>query len=188
MARAPIARNDFNPIEWWTSMKRYVCACLCALVVLSGVDALADAPNPSQSVTYFMAFFNETVVQAARISELTVQAKKEKGYPYTPSYLFYSDLMGRVEKALTVTLNLCDIYHLYSKTTYCFTKDEKTYIFDRIDNIMKVLQQLADKPYVVSPPAQGAGRDKMLENQLAFTDRVHQLVTFVKNSLPAFQR
>jgi hypothetical protein len=188
MARAIFARTDFNPIDWWTSMKRCVCGLLCALVLLSGSNALADAPNPRQSVTYFMAFFNECVVQAANIAEQMEKAKKEKGYPFTPSYLFYFDLMGRLEKALTLTLNLCDIYHLYSKTTYCFTKDEKTYIFDRIDNIVKVLEQLGERSYVVDIAAQGPAKDKMIENRDLFAGRVRKLREFIKVSLPGFQR
>jgi hypothetical protein len=169
-------------------MKRCVCALICALLLGFGTTARADAPNPNQSVTYFMNYFNESVVQAAALTDILEREKHDAKYPYTATYVLYSDLMGRMEKSLDLTLNLCDIYHLYSKTTYCFTKDEKTYLFDRIDNILKVLQQLVDSPYATGKVAPGGTPVEQDKQVAAFNARVAKLRNFIRASLPAFNR
>lgn len=169
-------------------MKRCVCVLVCLLALSWGSAAWADGPNLRQSVTYFMNFFNESVVQAAKVTEILEKEKKQPNYPYTANYIFYTDLMHRIEKALDMTLNLCDLYHLYRKTTYCFTKDEKTYLFDRIDNILKVLQQLIDNPYLEDKNISEQDKAQMEQMRSAFNDRVGKLRQLIRSSLPAFDR
>jgi hypothetical protein len=169
-------------------MKRCVCVLACLLLLASGTTALADAPNPRQSITYFMNFFNESVVQASTATDMLEKGKSDPGYPYCAKYLFYTELMNRIEKTMTLALNLCDIYHLYSKTTYCFTKDEKTYLFDRIDNILQVLQRLMENPYTTGDNFQEGDKEKINEQQSVFNERVRKLRAFIRSSLPAFQR
>lgn len=172
-------------------MKRCVCVLVCALVLAMSSVARADGPNLRQSVTYFVNFINESLVQAATLTDLLQKEKKAPNYPYTAKYVFYSDLSRRIGNTLDMALNLCDLYHLYAKTTYCFTKDEKTYLFDRIDNILNVLQQLVDSPYPPIPDeATITTEDKAQMDQLrsTFAERVRKLRQLIRSSLPAFDR
>ena len=169
-------------------MKRYLAALACLLCLALAGTASADTPNMRQSINYFMNYFNEAVVQAIKIKEYEDQEGIAAKRPFTEEFVFYQDLKGRIEKSLGLALNLCDLYYIYNKTTYCFTKDEKNYLFDRLDNIMDALQKIKDTPYV--------GGDVALENKsgaparqlAAFNERVDKLRAFVKSSLIVFQR
>ena len=172
-------------------MKRFLAAlvCLVCLVCFTGTaPASADAPQMRQSINYFMNYFNEAVVQAIKIKEYTDQEGIAAKHPFTDEFVFFQDLNSRIEKSLGLALNLCDLYFIYNKTTYCFTKDEKNYLFDRLDNIMDALQKIRDAPY---PPT-----GNLLENkssvpakQLAeFNERIDMLRAFIKSSLGVFQR
>ena len=169
-------------------MKRFLAALACLLCLALAGEASADTPNMRQSINYFMNYFNESVVQAIHIKEYEEKEGLTEKRPFTEEYVFYQDLKARIEKSLGLALNLCDLYYIYNKTTYCFTKDEKNYLFDRLDNIMDALQKIKDTPYV--------GGDVALENKsgaparqlAAFNERVDKLRAFVKSSLVVFQR
>lgn len=169
-------------------MKRLLAPLACLICLALAVPAMAETLNMRQSINYFMNYFNEAVVQAIQIKEYEEKEGLAEKRPYTDEFVFYQDLKARIEKTLGLALNLCDLYYIYNKTTYCFTKDEKNYLFDRIDNIMDALQKIRDTPY--------PGGDALLENKssktardaAAFTERVDKLRTFIKSSLSVFQR
>ena len=169
-------------------MKRFLAALVCLLCLALAVPASADTPNMRQSINYFMNYFNEAVVQAIKIKEYEDQEGTAAKRPFTEEFVFFQDLNGRIEKSLGLALNLCDLYYIYNKTTYCFTKDEKNYLFDRLDNIMDTLQKIRETPY----PAAGGLLDNKASvpaRQLAeFNDRVEKLRAFIKSSLIVFQR
>ena len=169
-------------------MKRFLAPLACLVCLALAAPAAAETPNMRQSINYFMNYFNEAVVQAIQIKEYEDKEGLTEKRPYTDEFVFYQDLKARIEKSLGLALNLCDLYYIYNKTTYCFTKDEKNYLFDRLDNIMDALQKIKDTPYV--------GGDVALENKsgtaarqlAAFNERVDKLRAFVKSSLVVFQR
>lgn len=169
-------------------MKRCVCVLVCTLMLAWASVARADGPNLRQSVTYFMNFINECIVQDVNITNILEKEKKQSDFPYTAKTVFYTDLKHRVELAMNLSLNLCDIYHIYQKTTYCFTKDEKTYLFDRIDNILKVFQQLIDNPYPQDKNIADADKAQMEQMRAAFGERLRKLRLLIRSSLPAFNR
>lgn len=169
-------------------MKRCLLALACVLFLAPVNGAWADSPNMRQSINYFMNYFNEAVVQAIHVKEYEDREKIRQKRPYTDEYIFFLDLIGRIEKTLGLSLNLCDIYYIYNKTTYCFTKDEKNYLFDRIDNILDTLQKIRDTPYNVDPALLEDKTSKMHQNLVDFNDRVDKLQAFVKSSLVVFQR
>jgi hypothetical protein len=170
-------------------MKRfYAVLTACLLCLVLAAPATADTPNMRQSINYFMNYFNEAVVQAIQIKEIEDKEGLAEKRPFTEEFVFYQDLKARIEKTIGLALNLCDLYYIYNKTTYCFTKDEKNYLFDRLDNIMDALQKIRDTPYPAG--------ETLLENKTAsparelaaFNARVDKLRAFVKSSLVVFQR
>jgi hypothetical protein len=169
-------------------MKPFLAALACFLCLALAGPASAETPNMRQSINYFMNYFNEAVVQAIHIKEHEDQEGLTEKRPFTDEYVFYQDLKARLEKSLGLALNLCDLYFIYNKTTYCFTKDEKNYVFDRLDNIMDALQKIKDTPYPAG--------ETLLENKssaparelAAFNERIDKLRTFIKSSLVVFQR
>ena len=169
-------------------MKRFFAPLACLVCLALAAPAAAETPNMRQSINYFMNYFNEAVIQAIQIKEHEDKEGLAEKRPYADEFVFYQDLKARIEKSLGLALNLCDLYYIYNKTTYCFTKDEKNYLFDRLDNIMDALQKIKDTPYV--------GGDVALENKsgtaarqlAAFNERVDKLRAFVKSSLVVFQR
>lgn len=169
-------------------MKRCILALACVLFFAPATGARADTPNMRQSINYFMNYFNEAVVQAIHINELKEKEHFDQKRPYTQEYVFFSDLNARIEKTLGLSLNLCDLYYIYNKTTYCFTKDEKTYLFDRIDNIMETLQKIEDTPYNVDATLLEDKKSIFYQNIVEFNERIDKLRSFVKSSLVVFQR
>jgi len=169
-------------------MKRCIAALSCVLLLATAAPALAETPNMRQSINYFMNYFNEAVVQAIHIKEYENKEELEHKRPFTDEYLFFFDLKTRIEKTLGLALNLCDIYYIYNKTTYCFTKDEKNYLFDRIDNILDTLQKLRDTPYNIDPALLENKDSTAYRNMTEFNARVDALRTFIKSSLGVFQR
>ncbi len=169
-------------------MKSCLAALACVLCLALAGEVRADTPNMRQSINYFMNYFNEAVVQAIHIRELEEKGAFDHKRPYSQEYLFFLDLNGRIEKTLGLSLNLCDLYYIYNKTTYCFTKDEKNYLFDRIDNIMETLKKIQETPYGVDAGLLEDKKSPVGQNLAEFNDRVEKLRTFVKSSLPVFQR
>lgn len=161
-------------------------AFLLCLFLANG--ARADTPNMRQCINYFMNYFNESVVQAIHVKEYLALNKTGQEPPYSEEFVFFSDLTGRIEKTLGLALNLCDVYYIYNKTTYCFTKDEKRYIFDRIDNITETLLQIRDAKYNVPPALLEDKKSKAYEHMVEFNDRIDKLRAFIKSSLDVFQR
>ena len=169
-------------------MKRFLAPLACLVCLALAAPAAAETPNMRQSINYFMNYFNEAVVQAIQIKEYEDKEGLAEKRPYAEEYIFFQDLKARIEKSLGLALNLCDLYYIYNKTTYCFTKDEKNYLFDRLDNIMDALQKIKETPYV--------GGEVALENKsgvparelASFNERVDKLRAFVKSSLVVFQR
>ncbi|EFL49136.1 conserved hypothetical protein [Solidesulfovibrio fructosivorans JJ]] len=169
-------------------MKRCILALACFLMLAHATAAWADTPNIRQSINYFMNYFNEAVVQAIHLKEYEQREKLTRKRPYTQEYVFIQDMNARIEKTLGLALNLCDIYYIYNKTTYCFTKDEKNYLFDRIDNIMDTLQKITETPFNID---QGMVDDKKSfvgKNVVEFNKRIQDLRAFIKTSLVVFQR
>ncbi|WP_300159054.1 hypothetical protein [Solidesulfovibrio sp.] len=139
-----------------------------------------------QSINYFMNYFNEAVVQAIRIKEYEDNEGLIQKRPYDQRYIALADLTSRIEKTLGLALNLCDIYYIYNKTTYCFTKDEKTYLFDRIDNILDTLEKIKETPYNVDDALLGDKKSETAKNIAEFGDRIDKLRAFIKASLIVF--
>ena len=169
-------------------MKPFLAALACFLCLALAVPSAAETPNMRQSINYFMNYFNEAVVQAIHIKEHEDQEGLTEKRPFTEEYVFLQDLKARLEKSLGLALNLCDLYYIYNKTTYCFTKDEKNYVFDRLDNIMDTLQKIKDTPY---PAGEAVLADKSAvpaRELAAFNERIDKLRAFVKSSLVVFQR
>uniref|UniRef100_I2PXE2 Uncharacterized protein n=1 Tax=Desulfovibrio sp. U5L TaxID=596152 RepID=I2PXE2_9BACT len=169
-------------------MKRCLVALTCVLLLAQAGQSWADTPNMRQSINYFMNYFNEAVVQAIHIREIEEQDQLDQKRPYTQEYVFYSDLNARIEKTLGLALNLCDLYYIYNKTTYCFTKDEKNYLFDRIDNILDTLQKVKETPYNVDASLFEDKKSPVGRNLAEFGDRIDKLRAFIKSSLVVFQR
>ncbi len=77
---------------------------------------------------------------------------------------------------------------MYGKTTYCFTKDERKYILDRIENINSALKTIVENKYIISADElRGAQNDRRAENLVRFTDRVDRLRAFLETSLHIFR-
>ena len=169
-------------------MKRFLAALACLLCLAVAGAASADTPNMRQSINYFMNYFNEAVVQAIKIKEYEDHEGLAGKRPFSDEFVFFQDLNGRIEKSLGLALNLCDLYYIYNKTTYCFTKDEKNYLFDRLDNIMDTLQKIREAPYPAGANLQ-ENKGSVPAKQLAeFNERVEKLRAFIKSSLGVFQR
>ena len=169
-------------------MKPFLTALACFLCLALAVPSAAETPNMRQSINYFMNYFNEAVVQAIHIKEYEDQEGLTEKRPFTDEYVFLQDVKARLEKSLGLALNLCDLYYIYNKTTYCFTKDEKNYVFDRLDNIMDTLQKIKDTPY---PAGEGVLSDKSsvpARELAALNERIDKLRAFIKSSLVVFQR
>jgi len=168
-------------------MKRLLASLACLLCLALAGTASADTPNIRQSINYFMNYFNEAVVQAIKIKEYEDEKGIATKRPFTDEFVFYQDMTGRIEKSLGLALNLCDLYYIYNKTTYCFTKDEKNYLFDRLDNILEALQKIRDTPYASTELLEdkSSRAAKQLEE---FNDRLDKLRAFVTSSLGVFQR
>ena len=173
---------------WWKIMKRCILVLACVFVLLQATAARADTPNMRQSINYFMNYFNEAVVQAIHLKEYEEKEQLRKKRPYTEEYIFFLDMTARIEKTIGLALNLCDIYYIYNKTTYCFTKYEKHYIFDRIDNIVDTLQKIKDTPYAVDASLVADKKGYVGSNVAEFNKRIDDLCAFVKTSLVVFQR
>lgn len=169
-------------------MKRCILALACVLVLVQAPAAWADTPNIRQSINYFMNYFNEAVVQAIHLKEYEEKEQLHKKRPYTQEYIFFLDMTGRIEKTLGLVLNLCDMYYIYNKTTYCFTKYEKHYIFDRIDNIIDTLKKIKETPYDVDASLVEDKKGIVGQNVAEFNKRIDELCAFVKTSLVVFQR
>ncbi len=170
------------------AMKRLLTVLACVALFATAAPARADAPNMRQSLNYFMNYFNEAVVQAIRIKEYEASENLVAKRPYTQEYMALTDLTARLEKTLGLALNLCDIYYIYNKTTYCFTKDEKTYLFDRIDNILDTLDKIKTTPYNVDASLLDDKKSPIARNVAEFDDRIDKLRAFIKSSLVVFQR
>jgi hypothetical protein len=169
-------------------MKRLLSALCCLLCLAFAANVRAETPNMRQSINYFMNYFNEAVVQGIHIKEYQEKEKIDQKRPYSEEYVFFADLNARIEKTLGLSLNLCDIYFIYNKTTYCFTKDEKSYLFDRIDNIVDTLGKIRDTKYNVSPALLEDKKSTVYANLVEFNERVDKLREFVKSSLGVFNR
>lgn len=169
-------------------MKRLVLVLACLLPWATWASAQEEGPNLRQSINYFMTFFNESSTQASTIKELQNKEKQDPNHPYTETFLYYTDLGDRIDRALGLALNLCDLYFIYYKATYCFAKDEKSYLLARIDNILSTLQQLIDRPFVVVTTSRDGAKAGMNDQEVVFLERVRKLRAFIKASLPAFQR
>ncbi len=167
-------------------MKRFLTAAACVLMLASAAPSFAETPNMRQSINYFMNYFNEAVVQAIRIKEYEDNEGLIQKRPYDQRYIALADLTSRIEKTLGLALNLCDIYYIYNKTTYCFTKDEKTYLFDRIDNILDTLEKIKETPYNVDDALLGDKKSETAKNIAEFGDRIDKLRAFIKASLIVF--
>jgi len=169
-------------------MKRCAIFFVCALLWTTWAQAQDSGPNLRQSIVYFMTFFNESTTQLSRTKEFLEQEKKDPKHPYTEAYLLYTDLSDRIERSMTLSLDLCDLYFIYSRATYCFAKEEKSYLLSRIDSISSVLQQLIDKPFAVATDSRTGDKAKMQDEKAAFLDRVQKLRALLKSSLPAIER
>lgn len=166
-------------------MKKYLAMLALFLLAAFPPAAMAQggAPNIKESTNSFTHYFNESVVQGIQIQEL-LKSKAIDG----KDVIFYTDLANRLEKTLGLVLNLRDLYYLYGKTTYCFTKDERRYILDRIANISDMLKQIAANDFAINI----SGNEKDIsaresEAMTVFRDRVDRLRQFIETSLHIFK-
>jgi len=113
--------------------------------------------------------------------------KQAAGYPLTTNYIFYTELEQRTQRLILLTANVMDFYILYNKTTYCYGRDEKNFLFSRIDSIQKMLQRLLDTPYVVDTSASNADTARLHDKLVFFEEQVHKLQAFIVMSRPAFK-
>lgn len=167
-------------------MKRYLALMAMLSVICFSHVALGQqqgAPNIKESTNYFTHYFNESVVQSIQIQEL-YKSEKIDGQ----GVIFYTDLNNRLEKTLALVLNLRDLYYLYGKTTYCFTKDERKYLLDRIASISDMLGKIAAIDFDINPTGDEKDlRAKECEAIAAFRSRVERLVAFIETSLHIFK-
>lgn len=169
-------------------MKRALCLVVCVTLWAASAWAQDSGPNPSQSVTYYVNFIKETTTQLAQVHELLEQEKKAPQYPYTDQYVFYSDLAARLDQTTTLLLDLCDLYYIYHRATYCFAKEEKNYLLSRVENTAGTLKNLAGRPFVVDTTANEGGKAKMQAEKAAFADRMQRLLTFIPTTLGGIKR
>jgi hypothetical protein len=168
-------------------MKRILTIFLTLSCLALATGVWADTPNIRQCINYFMNYYNETSVQAIRVGDYQEKEKINQTRPYTEEYVFFTDLSTRMEKSVVLALNLCDLYYIYNKATYCFTKDEKRYLLNRIDNITDALLKLRNAPYNVSPSLLEDKQSKVYETLTDFNARLDKLREFIKSSLVVFQ-
>jgi len=173
---------------WGLMMKRCAVLCLCALLWASWAQAQNSGPNLRQSIVYFLNFRSEAQKELDQIKLLLERESKEARHPYTEQYLLYTDLGARIEQAMALSLDLCDLYFIYSRATYCFAKEEKNYLLSRIDEISASLERLLDKPFVELKDVAPEDAAKMQGQRDAFLNRVRQLRAVVAASLPAIKR
>lgn len=169
-------------------MKR--CAVVCVFVLLWSSLALAQdtGPNPRQSVAYCIAFMQENAKQLVKVNEAIAQEKNDPKYPFTEKFFFYVDLANRIGQSNLLAQNLCDLYYIYHRTTYCFAKEEKGYLLSRLGNVSAALQTIIKRPFFPLVQAEQADKKTMQAEQDAFVQHVRQLIAFVKTSLPAIRR
>jgi methionine-rich copper-binding protein CopC len=177
-----------EPILVETAMKKILAALAVTTLLCSSHAALAQtqpqgSPNVKESINFFMHYFNEAVVQGIQIQEL-LKSNAIDG----KDVIFYTDLANRLEKTLGLALNLRDLYYLYGKTTYCFTKDERKYLLDRIANISEMLTQITSSDFDIN--ISGNEKDiRARENEAIakFRGRVERLQAFIETSLHIFK-
>ncbi|QLA13221.1 hypothetical protein [Desulfolutivibrio sulfodismutans] len=176
-----------NPMSLVESAMKKVLAALALTASLCFSQNLfaqqQSTPNIKECTNYFMHYFNEAVVQGIQIQEL-LKSKSIDG----KDVIFYTDLSNRLEKTLGLALNLRDLYYLYGKTTYCFTKDERNYLLDRIVNISEMLKQIMSNEFEINLSGDEKDiRARESENITKFRDRVERLRAFLDTSLYIFK-
>lgn len=168
------------------AMSKYVFALAVLITIGFSQNAFAqrqNVPNINESVDYFLHYFNESVVQGIQIQTLLKSTDIDG-----KDVIFYTDLANRLEKTLGLVLNLKDLYYLYGKTTYCFTKDERRYILDRIANTSQMLKQIAANDFEINLSGDEKDiRTRESQNIAAFRDRVDRLLAFLETSLHIFK-
>ena len=169
-------------------MKRLVCVLVCLLVLATGAMAQDDVPSLRQSTTYFSNFTKESSVLLAQVRESLDQARQAEGAPRTDACLFYAELAERMERLMLLTANVNDFFVLYDKTTYCYGKQEKDYLYGRIASLQSELQRLIDAPYAVDAGSLEGDKARMHDRQFLFAERVARLRAFIAASLAVFRR
>lgn len=169
-----------------TAMKNTVAILALLFIMIFPHNILAQqqgTPNIKECTNYFMHYFNEAVVQGFQIQEL-LKAKTIDG----KDVIFYTDLSNRLEKTLGLVLNLKDLYYLYGKTTYCFTKDERKYLIERITNISDLLNKITINDFEINLSGDEKDiRTRESDHITKFRDRVERLRAFIETSLHIFK-
>jgi hypothetical protein len=169
-------------------MKRLVLALACLLGLATGALAQDDFPSLRQSINYFTNFMQESTSLSIQNLETLEAEKRTAAYPLTDTAVFYADLEQRTQQLMLLTANLMDLYILYNKTTYCYARDEKNYLYGRIDFIQESLQRLLDAPYAVDTASSDGDKARLHDKRAVFDERVRKLREFITSSLPAFKR
>jgi hypothetical protein len=168
-------------------MKRILTALLTLSCLALATGAWAQSPNIRQSINYFITYYNEASVQGMRGSEYLEKENINQVRPYTEEYVFFTELNNRIDKSLILSINLCDLYYIYNKATYCFTVDEKKYLLNRIANIQDGLLKLRNAPYNVPAALLEDKQSKAYASLTEFNARIDKLRDFTKSSLVVFQ-
>lgn len=140
-----------------------------------------DAPNLKESINYFTNYFNESVVQAIEIQQY---AQKEK-LPRDEGF-FYVELLAKLQTSINLAFNARDMYFLYGRTMYCYAKDERKFIQDRLENILVSLKNIQDTKYFGLDPAQESTTGNVSQNAAKFDDRLGKLMAFIEKSSAIF--
>ena len=168
-------------------MKRAVFALVCLVLLSTGAWAQDDVPNLHQCIASFTNFMKDFSAFSVQNQQALEAEKQAAGYPLTVNYIFYTELEQRTQRLILLTANVMDFYILYNKTTYCYGRDEKNFLFSRIDFIQKMLQRLLDIPYVVDTSASNADTVRLHDKQAFFEEQVRKLQAFITKSLPALK-
>lgn len=169
-------------------MKRLVLALACLLLLATGASAQDNSPSLRQSIDYFTNCMREfTALSLQNVEELKAE-KQVSGSSMTENHIFYADLEQRTQRLLLLTANLMDLYILYNKTTYCYARDEKNYLFGRIGFILESLQRLVDEPSAVNAATRGANKARLHDKRAFFDEQVRKLREFITSSLPALKQ
>lgn len=160
------------------------CCLLVALLFVFPSFCLAqeEAPSIKESVNYFTNFFNESVVQAIEIQQYL---QKEK--PGRDESFFCLELISNLEKSIDLAFNLRDLYFIYGRTMYCYAKEERKFVIDRIGNILVSLNSVLQTRYFGLDPAAQDPKSFAAQNAAKFEDRLKKLMAFAEKSSVIFK-
>jgi len=164
------------------TMKKFMLLAAMLLVFPSLGLAQDGVPSIKDSVNYYTNFFNESVVQAI---ELQQHLQKEK--PGRDESYFCLELIANLEKSIDLAFNVRDLYFIYGRTMYCYAKDERKFVMDRVGNILVSLNAILQYRYFGLDAAELDPSGFAGQNAVKFQERLKNLIAYTEKSSAIFK-